>query len=100
PPRLCRPPRRPRRRRRPRLGRGSDRPPTIRHGSENRSRRRRAAPIREAGGESWSLAFLTITNSNSINSFREEITMSRYQPLADFLAGKKALEWEASFAEI
>lgn len=26
--------------------------------------------------------------------------MSRYQPLADFLAGKKALEWEASFAEI
>ena len=26
--------------------------------------------------------------------------MSRYQPLADFLAGKKAAEWEASFAEI
>lgn len=26
--------------------------------------------------------------------------MSRYQPLADFLAGKKALEWDASFAEI
>jgi hypothetical protein len=26
--------------------------------------------------------------------------MSRYQPLADFLAGKKALEWEASFEEI
>jgi len=26
--------------------------------------------------------------------------MSRYQPLADFLAGKKAIEWEASFAEI
>jgi hypothetical protein len=26
--------------------------------------------------------------------------MSRYQPLADFLAGKKSLEWEASFAEI
>jgi hypothetical protein len=26
--------------------------------------------------------------------------MSRYQPLADFLAGKKTLEWEASFAEI
>lgn len=26
--------------------------------------------------------------------------MSRYQPLADFLAGKKALEWDASFTEI
>jgi hypothetical protein len=26
--------------------------------------------------------------------------MSRYQPLADFLAGKKAVEWDASFAEI
>lgn len=26
--------------------------------------------------------------------------MSRYQPLADFLTRKKALEWEASFAEI
>jgi len=26
--------------------------------------------------------------------------MSRYQPLADFLSGKKAAEWEASFAEI
>lgn len=26
--------------------------------------------------------------------------MARYQPLADFLAGKKALEWDASFAEI
>ena len=26
--------------------------------------------------------------------------MSRYQPLADFLAGQKAIEWEASFAEI
>jgi hypothetical protein len=26
--------------------------------------------------------------------------MSRYQPLADFLAGKKELEWDATFAEI
>lgn len=26
--------------------------------------------------------------------------MSRYQPLADFLAGKKELEWNATFAEI
>lgn len=26
--------------------------------------------------------------------------MSRYQPLADFLAGKKAITWEASFDEI
>ena len=26
--------------------------------------------------------------------------MSRYQPLADFLAGKKELEWTATFAEI
>ena len=26
--------------------------------------------------------------------------MSRYQPLADFLAGKKELEWEASFADV
>lgn len=26
--------------------------------------------------------------------------MSRYQPLADFLAGKKGNQWEASFAEV
>ena len=52
PPRPCRRPRPPARRRRPRPGPARDRRPRARHGSESRSRRSRAAPIRAAGGGS------------------------------------------------
>src|SRR5204862_6162455 len=52
PARLCRPARPRGRRPRPPRGRVRDRPPTGPDGSESRSRRRRAAPIRGAGGRS------------------------------------------------